>query len=197
MDRRAAAVKVCYWPTCESQCRRAAAVKVCHWPTCVSQDRRAAAVKVCHWPTSVSQCRCRIPECDGEDDSFLPDWLQDAVPFEDRDSQSRPVRCLRFTPRNISTSLDSRSNDSVCSSEMFDRNNNIRCQEWVYDGEETTIVNEVLQDFSPNVAIGRFAFQFRIFGGFVTFFQSRPRDQITRLSSWLCFQSAEQKSLYQ
>ncbi|KDR22927.1 Solute carrier family 22 member 21, partial [Zootermopsis nevadensis] len=64
-------------------------------------------------------------------------WLQDAVPFEGPDSQSRPVRCLRYTPRNISTPFD-----EECSSDMFDRNNNVRCQEWVYNGEETTIVNE-------------------------------------------------------
>ncbi|XP_021942807.1 organic cation transporter protein-like isoform X1 [Zootermopsis nevadensis] len=82
-------------------------------------------------------CRCRIPECDGEEDSFCPNWLQDAVPFEGPDSQSRPVRCLRYTPRNISTPFD-----EECSSDMFDRNNNVRCQEWVYNGEETTIVNE-------------------------------------------------------
>ncbi|PNF42889.1 hypothetical protein B7P43_G12899 [Cryptotermes secundus] len=88
--------------------------------------------------------RCRIPECEGEEDLFRPDWLQNAVPFEESDYQARPVRCLRFAPRNISTFLAEiyTYNDSACPSGMFDRNNEIQCQSWLYNGEEITIVNE-------------------------------------------------------
>ncbi|XP_069682753.1 organic cation transporter protein-like isoform X2 [Periplaneta americana] len=82
--------------------------------------------------------RCRIPECDTDSSSFRPNWLQNAVPFE----ESTPSRCLRFEHQNVS-SFRSRSNErSNCTSEMFNQQRTIKCYDWVYDGEETTILNE-------------------------------------------------------
>jgi hypothetical protein len=94
---------------------------------------------------TISQCRCRIAECEGQQDVFRPDWLQNAVPFEQHDSQLRPTRCLRFSPRNISALFSETYNSSShCPLEMFDREDEIRCQNWVYDGDEITVVNEVI-----------------------------------------------------
>ncbi|XP_021942801.1 organic cation transporter protein-like isoform X1 [Zootermopsis nevadensis] len=87
--------------------------------------------------------RCRIPECDGAEATFQPEWLQNAVPFHQQDSRSVPWRCRRFAPRNFSAlSENSQRNYSSCSPESFDNSTVIRCDEWIYDGEETTILRE-------------------------------------------------------
>jgi hypothetical protein len=88
--------------------------------------------------------RCRIPDCDGKETTFLPDWLHHAVPFHQHDARSVPQRCLRFAPHNSSFfSENTGRNDSSCSPEDFDNRSVIRCNEWVYDGEEATILREV------------------------------------------------------
>jgi hypothetical protein len=94
--------------------------------------------------TSMFFCRCRIPECDGTEASFQPDWLRNAVPFRQHDARSVPWRCRRFAPRNSSLlSENAERNDSSCSPQNFDNSSVIRCDAWVYDGEETTILREV------------------------------------------------------
>ncbi|KAJ9576876.1 hypothetical protein L9F63_006547, partial [Diploptera punctata] len=73
-----------------------------------------------------------IPECDGDDTRYRPSWLENAVPFYDRDAQKVPEPCLRFEPQNFSlVTLELSMNYSL-----------FKCQEWVYDGEETTILKE-------------------------------------------------------
>ena len=93
---------------------------------------------------SVYCCRCRIPDCDSTEATFNPDWLQNAVPFHQHDSRPVPRRCLRFAPRNLSLLSDnSEQNVTSCSPESFDNHSVIRCNEWVYAGEETTVLREV------------------------------------------------------
>jgi hypothetical protein len=89
-------------------------------------------------------CRCRIPECEGTESTFNPDWLQNAVPFHEHDARSVPRRCLRFAFRNLSLLADdTERNVSSCSPESFDNHSVVRCDEWVYAEEETTILREV------------------------------------------------------
>jgi len=89
-------------------------------------------------------CRCRIPECEGTEATFNPDWIQNAVPFHQHDARSVPRRCLRFASRNLSLlSDDTERNVTFCSPESFDNHSVFRCDEWVYDGEETTVLREV------------------------------------------------------
>ncbi|GFG35022.1 hypothetical protein Cfor_08504 [Coptotermes formosanus] len=87
--------------------------------------------------------RCRIPECDSMEATFNPDWLQHAVPFHKHDGRSVPRRCLRFASRNFSLlSENTGRNLSSCSPESFDNHSVVRCDEWVYAGEETTVLRE-------------------------------------------------------
>lgn len=89
-------------------------------------------------------CRCRIPECESTEATFNPEWLQNAVPFHQHDARSVPRRCLRFASRNLSLlSDDTERNVTFCSSESFDNHSVFRCDEWVYAGEETTVLREV------------------------------------------------------
>ncbi|XP_068084758.1 organic cation transporter protein isoform X2 [Anabrus simplex] len=79
--------------------------------------------------------RCRIPECDDINGTQLyPHWLRYAVPFENRGGQNSPSRCLRY---------DSNYNQSStsCDHGMF-VNSTIRCHEWVYTEDESTIASE-------------------------------------------------------
>lgn len=88
--------------------------------------------------------RCRIPECEGTEATFNPDWLQNAVPFHQHDARSVPRRCLRFASRNSSLLRDdTERNVTSCSPESFDNRSVFRCDEWVYDGDETTVLREV------------------------------------------------------
>jgi hypothetical protein len=99
-----------------------------------------------HHKTSVSHfcCRCRIPECEGTEATFYPDWLQNAVPFHQHGARYVPRRCLRFASRNLSLlGDDTEGNVSSCSPESFDNRSFVRCDEWVYAEEETTILREV------------------------------------------------------
>jgi hypothetical protein len=87
--------------------------------------------------------RCRIPECEGTEATFNPDWIQNAVPFHQHDARPVPRRCLRFASRNLSLlSDDTERNVTFCSPESFDNHSVFRCDEWVYDGEETTVLRE-------------------------------------------------------
>ncbi|KAJ9596866.1 hypothetical protein L9F63_012122 [Diploptera punctata] len=77
--------------------------------------------------------RGTFKECeDLKTTSFNPEWLKNAVPFEDG-----PSRCLRYSFSNISF-----TNGNSCSAETFDKERQIGCHSWVYNGEESTIVNE-------------------------------------------------------
>jgi hypothetical protein len=118
-------------------------------------------------------CRCRIPECDGTEPSFRPEWLQNAVPFHQHDGRFVPRRCRRFAPRNFSLLSENAERNDSCSPDSFDNRSVIRCNEWVYDGEETTILREVgyhHMALQPTSALAS------PFGGFVT---------ITFLQGWI------------
>ncbi|PSN47341.1 hypothetical protein C0J52_20014 [Blattella germanica] len=94
--------------------------------------------------------RCRIPECDFNETSFRPQWLKNAVPFTSREGSETPSRCLRY--RYLRDTIDDMYEDAntsntymnaICGSNLFNRSDIFRCNEWVYEDEGTTILREV------------------------------------------------------
>ena len=80
--------------------------------------------------------RCKVPECEGENESFLNDWLNVTVPFND--GSKFPEKCERFLPI-----ADNGSADFTCSPKYFERESKINCNEFVYEDDEVTILNQV------------------------------------------------------
>ncbi|XP_053690010.1 organic cation transporter protein-like [Sabethes cyaneus] len=81
--------------------------------------------------------RCQVPNCDNAPISFHPGWLNNSTPFKN----GEPAQCERYLQiRN--TSLD----NSYCDADAFDRSNVIRCDDFIYEDDEITIV----KDFNIN-----------------------------------------------
>lgn len=78
--------------------------------------------------------RCRVPECEGADSTeFDAPWVEWAVPMEERTNGRLPMRCERFVPL---------SNDNDTCWEHDFSNATQRCHDWVFKGDEITIVRE-------------------------------------------------------
>lgn len=77
-------------------------------------------------------CSCKIPICDTEPAEYEPQWLIHAVPFD----RAAPEKCFRYenTIENASQCYDVN---------MFNATNRIRCDEFIYETEEVTLLNEV------------------------------------------------------
>ncbi|XP_021914902.1 organic cation transporter protein-like [Zootermopsis nevadensis] len=78
--------------------------------------------------------RCRIAECDAEKAIYQPEWLSNAVPYED----GKPSSCEKYLSRRSSSSADKTS----CLPGTFDNSSTVKCSDWVFDTEEWTIANE-------------------------------------------------------
>lgn len=80
--------------------------------------------------------RCAISECDKLDQlnnvTYNPEWLKYAVPFYD----DKPSQCERYQPY-INNS------ESICTDKYFDSSNVEYCNEFIYENDEATILNEV------------------------------------------------------
>ncbi|CAG9822517.1 unnamed protein product [Phaedon cochleariae] len=83
--------------------------------------------------------RCFIPECeDQHQTTYDTPWLKWAIPTESNDNQVIGVKtdsCLRYMPKNDSDL------SSTCSPESFTKTLE-KCNEWIFDDVERTIVNE-------------------------------------------------------
>ncbi|CAH2003630.1 unnamed protein product [Acanthoscelides obtectus] len=81
--------------------------------------------------------RCYIPECEKSplNASYNPDWLLEFVPFQDKS----PSRCLRYA--SVNTSI-SRRESPACSKESVLQNMTVRCDQFVYQKKEITIVHD-------------------------------------------------------
>lgn len=76
-------------------------------------------------------CRCRINECESVSSTdFNPNWIQNAVPFDD----NNPSKCYRYTFLN----------NTECLANSFD-SNIYRCDEFMYNTKDKTLVNEVIR----------------------------------------------------
>lgn len=76
--------------------------------------------------------RCKIPECDNSSNIFDPDWLKYAIPHKNEKLSS----CYQYKYIENSTTNDQ------CSIENFNHLEEIRCNDFIYNGTEKTIVNE-------------------------------------------------------
>lgn len=75
-----------------------------------------------------------MSEC--EDGSFLADWVNATTPFTE--DAKFPEKCERF-----SLLFDNYTADFTCSPEYFDPQTRIECEDYVYEDEELTILNQV------------------------------------------------------
>lgn len=77
--------------------------------------------------------RCKIPECDEHELEF--DWINNAIPFND---DSEFENCERY-------SVNMMRNDSTktCDRDYFDEKRIEKCNEFVFENDEKTILNEV------------------------------------------------------
>ncbi|KAG4079938.1 hypothetical protein HA402_006250 [Bradysia odoriphaga] len=75
--------------------------------------------------------RCRIPGCDDNQTEYKPDWLSHAVPH----INGVPSRCTRYN--------SSITDSSQCWDEnAFEAYELVVCNDWVFETEERTILNE-------------------------------------------------------
>lgn len=86
-------------------------------------------------------CSCLIPECETlETATFEPDWLQNAVPFQNK----KPLHCKRYAFNSTDHGSLWRSE---CTKNDFDTSNIIRCNTFKYRTDELSVLNEVSSPF--------------------------------------------------
>jgi hypothetical protein len=93
------------------------------------------------WIVTWYDFRCHIPECDGKEAIYQPEWLRYAVPHQD-DKPSLCVRYPSFSAPN-STAGPPTNNETTCSPDLFDNSTTEKCRDWVFETKEWTIANEV------------------------------------------------------
>ncbi|XP_050535666.1 solute carrier family 22 member 4-like isoform X2 [Daktulosphaira vitifoliae] len=86
--------------------------------------------------------RCEIPQCDHGDTTYKPDWLRNAVPF--KDNMDEPFKCHKYheVTQNINGTEESFYKNASCLPDAFDTNSEERCDRWIFDDKEKTIVND-------------------------------------------------------
>ncbi|XP_037302422.1 solute carrier family 22 member 7-like [Manduca sexta] len=84
------------------------------------------------------QHRCAIPQCDGPQPEFAPEWILNAVPG----TATGFDNCYRYA--NATDNIDAiPNNQDICPAGLFDRSTSVPCDSFVY---ETT--NTVVYDFN-------------------------------------------------
>ncbi|XP_061397829.1 organic cation transporter protein [Musca vetustissima] len=86
--------------------------------------------------------RCLIPECENatEELDLFPTWIQNATPGDvDKNGVFTPKTCYRY--RVNDTFNGETPSPDTCPRELFEKIEQ-RCNSWVYDSEENTIVQE-------------------------------------------------------
>jgi hypothetical protein len=77
-----------------------------------------------------------VPQCDGSSPVYLPEWLNSSIPFDK--SSNLPEKCERFI-----------AGESLgCSVNDFNRSVTTQCEDFVFEDEEITILNEVLNNLA-------------------------------------------------
>ncbi|KAK9498871.1 hypothetical protein O3M35_003426 [Rhynocoris fuscipes] len=80
--------------------------------------------------------RCYIEQCDNKTQLDKDIWLHYAVPFRN----DRPEKCHRFQP--INTTFIEENILESCTATLFSRNNTEKCNHFIYNTDETTIVTD-------------------------------------------------------
>lgn len=84
--------------------------------------------------------RCLVPECENVAQPVYDEpWVHHAVPGTTVGGIFQPEQCLRFVIESTSN-ISTPSNQ--CPAEWFS-DQQTRCNEWVFDPNERTIVNDV------------------------------------------------------
>ncbi|XP_025207541.1 solute carrier family 22 member 21-like [Melanaphis sacchari] len=84
--------------------------------------------------------RCEIPQCDTDNPSYNADWLNLAIPFNNKSNE--PYKCLRYHYISQATNGTNTSANSTCMRGAFNVNRKEKCNKWVYEEKERTIVND-------------------------------------------------------
>jgi hypothetical protein len=86
--------------------------------------------------------RCLIPGCDDEKyPSYLASWRPEAIPPAEHKNELgaskgyTPDQCHMYTPYNNTSSI-------LCQEGHFSRNI-VKCDAWIYEDNENTIVGQV------------------------------------------------------
>lgn len=116
--------------------------------------------------------RCLVPGCDDErNPHYLAPWVPEAVPPAEQDTELgasteyKPDQCHMYTP-------DSNVTDMSCPLGHFSRDT-AKCDAWVYEDHERTIVGEVCGPYIATQPIPTYAAQAAILGSlFVAPFDS-------------------------
>lgn len=91
--------------------------------------------------TYYNSFRCEIPQCDTDNPSYNQDWLNLAIPINNRTNE--PYKCLKYHYIPQTTNEMNISAYSICMQEAFNVNRKEKCNKWVFDDIEKTIVNDV------------------------------------------------------
>ncbi|XP_070506359.1 organic cation transporter protein-like [Chironomus tepperi] len=88
--------------------------------------------------------RCSVPQCESFGDTYYnQEWIKDVLPGSISDTTGKfiPEQCLQYGLKdNINDTLPSVNN--TCLGTWFDSEVTTRCNEWIFDEHETTIVND-------------------------------------------------------
>lgn len=85
-----------------------------------------------------------MPQCEKFNDTYYnQEWIKDVLPGSISDTgKFTPEQCLQYGLKdNINETLPSENN--TCLGLWFDSEVTTRCNEWIFDEHETTIVNDV------------------------------------------------------
>lgn len=74
--------------------------------------------------------------------SWQPEWLPHAIPQEN----NRIDKCRRYIGNETSIALDHERRDKECPAELFNTNQKVGCDEFVFKTEEVGVSNEVSMD---------------------------------------------------
>jgi hypothetical protein len=84
--------------------------------------------------------RCKVPECDADDGSYLTSWLNYSVPFV----SNSPEKCKKYQ-------FLSNDENASCSIDSFNRSAIETCSSFIYENNEITIQSEVRTFSSKNI----------------------------------------------
>ncbi|XP_015363439.1 PREDICTED: solute carrier family 22 member 5-like [Diuraphis noxia] len=85
--------------------------------------------------------RCEIPICDADNPSYNPDWLNLAIPFNEKSNEH--YKCLMYHHVSRTVNMTNISaNSTSCKRESFNVNSKKKCNKWVFGETERTIVND-------------------------------------------------------
>lgn len=88
----------------------------------------------------MTHSRCFVPECDSENTKFDDDWVKDILPGTTPSSGIfQPELCSKFI---FTGDRNATHSNETCQAHWFG-NEEERCNQWVFDESERTIVNDV------------------------------------------------------